>query len=158
MFENPHALPDAKMVYIIMGYKIEDDRDYNTLFHCAQFFAGSSGDKSFERALSNHLIPLHIPHPSDLKTMFMYTLMDVNPLVSKLYSQVQASSFFTDHYITSSQRLQLIDSCAKSIDVDFFNKWKEFCEQLKKDHNLHDKFTDIVQEHFGLKNKSRLSL
>lgn len=59
---NPNAKSTAKTVRLVVGYRVPDDNDYKKLFHCAQHFAGCSGDKSLELVLSNGLIPLFVPH------------------------------------------------------------------------------------------------
>lgn len=80
---NPRASQEAKKVKLISGYRIKDNSDYNTLFHCAQFFAGSSGDKTFEKVLSNAVFPFHIVHrkdPKHGKEIFLEDAISFNPL------------------------------------------------------------------------------
>jgi hypothetical protein len=62
---NPNAAPNAKPVKLVNGYRIKDDNDYNAIFHCAQYFAGCSGDKTLEKVLSNGLLPFFILHETD---------------------------------------------------------------------------------------------
>jgi hypothetical protein len=59
---NRAAAPTARVITIVSGYRVEQDEDYQALYHCAQLFVVCSGDKTLESALANGLIPLYIPN------------------------------------------------------------------------------------------------
>ncbi|MFM8454351.1 MAG: hypothetical protein ACKOAD_05185 [Gammaproteobacteria bacterium] len=75
---NPKA---DLLITIIMGFKINSDEDYDVLFHVAPYFAGCSGDKTFEKTIANGLIPLFTPHFPH-KTGFIRNLSAFNHLFS----------------------------------------------------------------------------
>lgn len=78
---NPNGDPNSKLITLAHNYPLEDNSDYNNIFHCAQFFAGCSGDKTFEKVLSNDLIPFFTPH-NNVKSYFIQDAILFNNLFS----------------------------------------------------------------------------
>lgn len=222
---NPNAKSNAKTVRLVVGYRIPDDNDYKKLFHCAQYFAGCSGDKSLELVLSNGLIPLFVPHNEekeafikdiskvdkrfklvehiiDNQYLYFLALQETDPsLIRKrffadlemigprlLEYKIDEKKFsasvrlwmetnikpgvnlsdeqqnvlvedFIEHVFPELMKAEIkkrINDVSVALNQSYFDDWINFCEKLKKDYNLHEKFPNIVNEFFlenGLTNE-----
>lgn len=157
--ENPIADEHAKTVKFIAGYRINDDEDYNALYHCAQHFAGASGDKTLEKVLANGLIPLFIPHNDD-KNGFIKSAAQKFPLFKTLdlclcsdpaRSKNPAFTLFESEGKFLFSLLKNPSAEAKKLDENFFKSWKELCETLRTNHNLYQKLPTLIDNYLIVK-------
>lgn len=169
-----NAYSNAKKIKLLVGYRIDDDHDYKNIFHCAQYFAGCSGDKTLESVLSNGLIPLFIPH-NDSKISFIENASQVSELFKFLVVLDAASNsydnaiepcvpgtkgeyddlFDDDEPLSQEDLAELkkdaqnyLQNLGKDFDQNFFEDWKKMCIDLRVNYNLHDKLPEIIDGFF----------
>lgn len=128
---NENASSSGKTITLVTGYRVQEDKDYKKLFHCAQYFAGCSGDKTFELVLSNGLIPLFIPHNLE-KQKF-----------------IQDASKFDDHFKGVSllyETSDLLRSMLQGLSSSAHNRLGKMRDYLLKVGVHEDEFPEVIKK------------
>lgn len=128
-FINPNADQDARDLKLVSGFRVKDDKDYNDLFHCAQYFAGCSGDKTFEKTLSNGLVPFFIPHNMG-KTSFLQDSVKFNRLFENVLQMGNLNDLLQTGLDADFRTLQDAEEILSKLKIpesefpDIIKKWK----------------------------------
>lgn len=115
-----------------------DNHDYETLPKLATFFGGCSGDKTLERVLSNHLIPLY-EEPRIQKV-----IIDSFIELAKLYLPNP------ENIVTYLKNLQTFNASpaelATKIDANFIAQWDLLIDKIYENHNCYEHLPEIMRK------------
>ncbi len=115
-----------------------DNHDYENLSKLATRFGGCSGDKTLERTLSHHLIPLYdAPRPEKVILDSLIELAKQHLLAPE---NIVA-------YLESLQSFgQPTSDLATTIDENFIAQWDLLINKIYENHNFYDQLPKIIQK------------
>lgn len=100
LMQNPIASQDAIPCRIMMGYCVEEDDDYDDIFSCGHFSC-CSGDKTFEKSISNDQIPLMVVNNRVGESYFEMAFLQV-PNIRKLNFLNECAQVDNNFYLIQS--------------------------------------------------------
>jgi hypothetical protein len=122
-----------------------NDADFNALFQMAQWFAGCSGDKTLEAALSNQLIPFY--QSKSWKRGFTDSWMQYAQQTSLDVAIVQYIEYF--HCLDNPLVANLSDLAQAMADLmtpEFLQDWMTFIRLIHDERNYYKYLPTILWE------------
>ena len=138
---------DEKKVVIFSNHSISNN-SYEALYHLAEM-AGVSGDNTFEKAVSYHVLPFYYPNHYQSKRATLRALGEISQTPPIPTSVKKDFLTFFEYTTTPCNGFEGLNF------KDLIKYWPRVCEKLREHHNFYDQLDNIYSE--GLPHASRLT-
>ncbi len=148
----------VRTIQVFSGFRLSD-AGFNAVFEAASFIAGVSGDNTFERTISNKLLPFYWSSNPDLKKATSVSLshivkerlksMDIPVEVKRdleTYFSYEKFSDFVNFFRWKEDELAALSQFPDIDLIAMSQAWKQIAQYLIEHHNFYDKLLTIFSE------------